>query len=512
MTGPLDSSTDSDPAGTARAVIEQQELAWSEARAARLARRHMEHVEASDRLFAEALVVEDDSDSVNDLAIARAMQEELELELDQFDGQHADRSSSRPLTTSSNRGSKRTSRTSPADAQPLQPAERNGATHSVQAASHDQERPHSPYSEDCKQPPPVAPIRSQPAIRAHFQSAHSLPDSHLLQPRESNLPSVFDTSLPAMSHPSSSLSPSLPFLSPLPSAGSDVSAELVCGMCRELYSRPVRLPCSHSFCLQCVERWADECQAAAERRRKDEVAVFGLTDEEVKRVRDKDSSDNFTRVELPTRCSVCCMVESDADYMLDCRSCKLRVHRSCYGVVYGQDEEEASWRCEPCSLGVRPVDLTCVLCSNKQDRAYKRTKGPLPDGTVSKFEIDRLLADTAWIHVSCAHYHQEPCFTPPENGEFRSPIFKLDALALKRKMSKLTCMFCRKPAASLQCCYSSWSATCMPPLASASFVRLTCHPVTRCSLPHLSVLSCRSCSAAALSTLGCVHVRGCGVM
>ena len=97
--------------------------------------------------------------------------------------------------------------------------------------------------------------------------------------------------------------------------------------------------------------------------------------------------------------------------MLDCQSCKLRVHHTCYGVVHGREQEEVEgvewmWRCEPCSFNVRPAELSCVLCSNKQDRAYKRTSGPLPNGKVSKFATDRILPDTAWIHVSCAHHHQ----------------------------------------------------------------------------------------------------------
>ena len=114
----------------------------------------------------------------------------------------------------------------------------------------------------------------------------------------------------------------------------------------------------------------------------------------------------------------------------------MRVHRWCYGKVTPRNgvksgKEKARWQCEPCSFDIPPESLTCVLCRNKRDQAYKRCEGPLPDGRVSKCSLDRVHPSTAWVHVSCAHYHGEPMFGPPRDGQFRSPIFHLDSKKLK---------------------------------------------------------------------------------
>ena len=465
---PLLTSAADSPAAVARAVVEQQELAWREAAAtasARLARQEISNTEAQDRVLAEALLVEDNTTALNDRAIAAALQQDFDRFLD---SQGSGPSTPLVMPSTSVSG-KRTSRTSAAAARPLTVAE-------VGSAKSNRALPTSAPSDNDTGWQSVGRTASQPIVQSSSNPLSHSPlrhHSHPLSDHDSQqapapaqpsvLPSVSDPSLSSapLLFPSLPASTSIPYLAPLPSAASsELPADVTCQICTRLYRRPVQLPCSHSFCLECVRKWADVCQETAELKRKESVSEYGLSTAEIERVQDK--LDSFARVELSQRCSICCMVEDADDCMLKCASCKLRVHESCYGTVAGQDDSGANgkkraWKCEPCSLGARPEDLVCVLCRNKQDRAYKRTRGPLPDGRISRYQVDRLFPTTFWVHVSCAHYHHEPCFSPPEDGGFHSPIFKLDSHALKAKISKLTCMFCRAgPAASLQCNFGSW--------------------------------------------------------
>lgn len=106
-------------------------------------------------------------------------------------------------------------------------------------------------------------------------------------------------------------------------------------------------------------------------------------------------------------CSVCLGDQSGEEYVIECDSCGVQVHESCYGVT--SDDEESSdgasdhsynssrstepWFCEPCIRSVR--NPYCELCPNRGG-IFKQT-------------------DTGrWVHMVCALYTRGVTF---ENTE-----------------------------------------------------------------------------------------------
>lgn len=55
------------------------------------------------------------------------------------------------------------------------------------------------------------------------------------------------------------------------------------------------------------------------------------------------------------------------------RRCDLAVHQMCYGVTV---IPEGDWFCAPCSAGLYPTELPCILC-DVQVRCGTREEGPL---------------------------------------------------------------------------------------------------------------------------------------
>ena len=146
-------------------------------------------------------VVHEDTNRLNDQAIARAMQEDL----DHFYELPATHSSFHIQPAPAFTGSRRTSRTSVAAAQSLAVALPNSSSiNKLRTASSDpfhmQQQSHR---EECNEPPSVARIVSHPVIarhsRAHLSHAHSTSrtQSHLLQPQHPSLPSLYATSVSA---------------------------------------------------------------------------------------------------------------------------------------------------------------------------------------------------------------------------------------------------------------------------------------------------------------------------
>ena len=106
-----------------------------------------------------------------------------------------------------------------------------------------------------------------------------------------------------------------------------------------------------------------------------------------------------------------------------------------------------------------------MLCTNDEDRAFKQTGGPTPDGTLSVFHPTLVTARTRFVHVACALHHAEVQFSEGDN-EWRSPVVDL-TLVHKDRFDLLKCMFCQQSevgrTACLQCCYGRCQkAYCVP--------------------------------------------------
>lgn len=94
---------------------------------------------------------------------------------------------------------------------------------------------------------------------------------------------------------------------------------------------------------------------------------------------------------------------------------------------------EGDWLCEPCSMQSSVERISCCVCPNESERAFKKTK------------------EKRWIHVSCALWLPEPIFS----GDFMgSPI--LDVPTIDPRRFELICSICKKKnGACLQCSFPS---------------------------------------------------------
>ena len=80
---------------------------------------------------------------------------------------------------------------------------------------------------------------------------------------------------------------------------------------------------------------------------------------------------------------------------------------------------------------------------------------------MSRYDPLILTPYTRWCHVSCANWHQGPCFSG-EVGQWAAPILRTEVK--KSLFMQLQCCFCLAvPAVCLQCSYGSCTrAYCVP--------------------------------------------------
>ena len=181
-------------------------------------------------------------------------------------------------------------------------------------------------------------------------------------------------------------------------------------------------------------------------------------------------------------CAVCYEFEPLNDEHLECKYCRLTVHRNCYGVAKERPKE--TWTCDMCandSGHQLSTTYDCILCSV---RAYTDTELMEPpkvshkkktDREREKERLERELVVTAtelyhrdqkakgrpeqprqplkrtsgnnWVHVVCAIFHSEIKFGDPQRlepaeGFGAVPIAKYNAVCKLCKKTDGACIVC----------------------------------------------------------------------
>lgn len=183
-------------------------------------------------------------------------------------------------------------------------------------------------------------------------------------------------------------------------------------------------------------------------------------------------------------CAVCNEFEPVNDEHLECKYCRLTVHRNCYGVAKERPKE--TWTCDMCandSGHQLSTTYDCVLCSV---RAYTDTELMEPpkvshkkktDREREKERLERELVVTAtelyhrdqrtkgrpeqprqplkrtsgnnWVHVVCAIFHPEIKFGDPQRLE---PAEGFGAVPTAKYNT--VCKLCKKlDGACINCCH-----------------------------------------------------------
>jgi hypothetical protein len=225
-----------------------------------------------------------------------------------------------------------------------------------------------------------------------------------------------------------------------------IPEDLTCTICFSLLTSPLKLVCGHSFCQDCLINWAKSSFELQEESRKANTCAYGLLDSEL-------GSENWPRISTElsegNRCEVCLMICQNDDDLVICEGCDIKVHQYCYMIP---EIPANDWFCDACVANSPIHQRRCVLCPNTEDRVYKAVIGAIPpdNSQISKLKNGQHCGKTAWIHVSCANWHNSINFI---NLATKSPITGLEKIC--RGLFSLKCTYCKAKGAGacLQCSY-----------------------------------------------------------
>lgn len=135
-------------------------------------------------------------------------------------------------------------------------------------------------------------------------------------------------------------------------------------------------------------------------------------------------------------CCICNGGENSAsNLVLQCASCHIHVHQSCYGVqelgMYTKDKKWYCRKCEAVLAGNVNFEVSCALCC-KQGGALKPATEPLK-----------------WVHVVCALYTNETFFVNPDAME---PIDGVMAAVVRARKQRRRCWLCGLREGSIERC------------------------------------------------------------
>ncbi|KAK4803240.1 hypothetical protein SAY86_001443 [Trapa natans] len=148
-----------------------------------------------------------------------------------------------------------------------------------------------------------------------------------------------------------------------------------------------------------------------------------------------------------TLCDFCCQGagNTDSNRLIICSSCRVVVHKKCYGVT---GEVDQSWLCSRCMQKVNQSgsDYSCVLCS-KQGGALKPVQSTFGTGGPLEF-----------AHLFCSQWMPELHI---DNLARMDPIIGMEKMAETRR--KLLCNICKiKCGVCLRCSHGTCRASFHP--------------------------------------------------
>ncbi|KAJ0121333.1 hypothetical protein J7T55_008497 [Diaporthe amygdali] len=183
-------------------------------------------------------------------------------------------------------------------------------------------------------------------------------------------------------------------------------------------------------------------------------------------------------------CSICRQLEPLGDQHLQCRECRMTVHRNCYGVI--DNRQNGRWICDMCSNDKNPqisLHYKCVLCpvertehdfveppkiSHKKKSEKERERERLEKESATNAadfyrkrqeELGRPVdpreplkrtADNNWVHVTCAVFHPEIKFgnakaLEPSEGIPSIPRSRYQEICKACKQLGGACVPCHNP-------------------------------------------------------------------
>uniref|UniRef100_A0A2P2MIS0 Uncharacterized protein LOC105638874 isoform X1 n=1 Tax=Rhizophora mucronata TaxID=61149 RepID=A0A2P2MIS0_RHIMU len=148
-------------------------------------------------------------------------------------------------------------------------------------------------------------------------------------------------------------------------------------------------------------------------------------------------------------CNFCCQdgTSSDANLLVICCSCKVGVHRRCYGVQGGDESWLCSW-CKQMTKGSVSVDQPCVLCAKQ-------------GGALKQVGVENSESFKEFAHLFCSLWMPEVYI---EDLRGMEPIVNVERIPETRK--KLVCNLCKSKCGACVRCSHGTCRTAFHPICA----------------------------------------------
>ena len=123
-------------------------------------------------------------------------------------------------------------------------------------------------------------------------------------------------------------------------------------------------------------------------------------------------------------CAICLQMDSTGDELFSCRSCRLTVHRNCFGIAEGRSVNK--WTCEACtndSSNQYSTNYNCILCPDEYNEIdlFEQPKASHKKKTDREREKERLEKELYYEAKANYSKKQEESGRPPIPREALKP-------------------------------------------------------------------------------------------